>query len=133
MTLPPLPEPDTHCFDDDVGKDVWSHSPEQLHAYGEACAAAERERLRDLLRLVADEPNIDKARALADAEADPVARHLAAGVADHWRDECRRLRAGIDALIRERRGAESIREELQALLYRGPNVGIEPPRSGRLE
>ena len=26
MTLPPLPEPDTHCFDDDVGKDVWSHS-----------------------------------------------------------------------------------------------------------
>ena len=40
MTLPPLPEPDTHCFDDDVGKDVWSHSPEQLHAYGEACAAA---------------------------------------------------------------------------------------------
>ena len=43
MTLPPLPEPDTHCFDDDVGKDVWSHSPEQLHAYGEACAAAERE------------------------------------------------------------------------------------------
>lgn len=75
MTLPPLPEPDTHCFDDDVGKDVWSHSPEQLHAYGEACAAAERERLRDLLRLVADEPNIDKALALADAEADPVARH----------------------------------------------------------
>lgn len=30
--------------------------------------AAERERLRNLLRLVADEPNIDKARALADAE-----------------------------------------------------------------
>ena len=48
MTLPPLPEPDTHCFDDDVGKDVWSHSPEQLHAYGEACAAAERERCLDI-------------------------------------------------------------------------------------
>jgi predicted RNA polymerase sigma factor len=31
-------------------------------------AAAEIERLRDLLRLVADEPNIDKGRALADAE-----------------------------------------------------------------
>ena len=30
--------------------------------------AAERERLHNLLRLVADEPNIDKARALADAE-----------------------------------------------------------------
>lgn len=28
----------------------------------------ERDRLRELLRLVADEPNIDKARALADAE-----------------------------------------------------------------
>lgn len=31
-------------------------------------ARTEIERLRDLLRLVADEPNIDKARALADAE-----------------------------------------------------------------
>ena len=44
MTLPPLPEPDTHCFDDDTGLDVWSHSPDQMRAYGEACAAAERER-----------------------------------------------------------------------------------------
>ena len=42
MTLPPLPEPDTHCFDDDTGLDVWSHSPDQMRAYGEACAAAER-------------------------------------------------------------------------------------------
>ena len=25
--LPPLPEPDTHCFDDDTGRDVWSYSP----------------------------------------------------------------------------------------------------------
>ena len=39
MTLPPLPEPDTHCFDDDTGLDVWSHSPDQMRAYGEACAA----------------------------------------------------------------------------------------------
>jgi hypothetical protein len=31
-------------------------------------ARTELERLRDLLRLVADEPNIDKARALADRE-----------------------------------------------------------------
>lgn len=31
-------------------------------------ARTEIARLRDLLRLVADEPNIDKARALADAE-----------------------------------------------------------------
>ena len=48
MTLPPLPEPDTHCFDDDTGLDVWSHSPDQMHAYGEACAAAERERCAKL-------------------------------------------------------------------------------------
>lgn len=31
--LPPLPEPDTHCFDDDTGKDVWSYSADQMHAY----------------------------------------------------------------------------------------------------
>ena len=120
MTLPPLPAPHATSF---YANPLFTD--DQMRAYGKACAAEERERLRDLLRLVADEPNIDKALALADAEADPVARHLAAGVADHWRDECRRLRAGIGALIRERRGAESIREELQALLYRGPNVGIE--------
>lgn len=35
---PELPEPDTHCFDDDTGKDVWSHSPDQLRAYGQAMA-----------------------------------------------------------------------------------------------
>lgn len=57
MTLPPLPEPDTHCFDDDTGLDVWSHSPDQMRAYGEAALrladelqrfdGAERESLRD--------------------------------------------------------------------------------------
>ena len=31
--LPPLPDPDTHCWDDDVGKDCWSHSKEQVRAY----------------------------------------------------------------------------------------------------
>jgi hypothetical protein len=25
-----LPEPDTHCFDDDTGLDVWSYSKEQM-------------------------------------------------------------------------------------------------------
>ena len=40
--------------------------------------------------------------------------------------EIARLRAGMGALIRERRGAESIREGLQALLRAGPNVGVEP-------
>jgi hypothetical protein len=36
----PMPEPDTHCYDDDVGRDVWSHSPEQMRTYGEQCRAA---------------------------------------------------------------------------------------------
>lgn len=113
MTLPPLPEPDTHCFDDDVGKDVWSHSPEQLHAYGEACAAAERERLRDLLRLVADEPNIDKALALADAEADPVARHLAA-IARH-REALRDLANAADAVGVRYFDSDDPSDEVQAM------------------
>ena len=37
MNLPPLPPPDTHCFDDDTGKDCWSHSPAQMQAYGQQC------------------------------------------------------------------------------------------------
>ena len=37
--LPPLPEPDTHCFDDDTGKDVWSHSSDQMQAYALASLA----------------------------------------------------------------------------------------------
>lgn len=44
MTLPPLPDPDTHCLDDDTGLDVWSHSPKQMRAYAEQAVAAERER-----------------------------------------------------------------------------------------
>lgn len=36
--LPVLPEPDTHCFDEDTGKDVWSHSTEQVRKYGRLCA-----------------------------------------------------------------------------------------------
>jgi hypothetical protein len=41
MTLPP---PDTHCWDEDTGKDVWSHSADQMRAYAEQAVAAERER-----------------------------------------------------------------------------------------
>ncbi len=37
--LPPPPEPDTHCFDDDTGKDVWSYSADQMHAYALAALA----------------------------------------------------------------------------------------------
>lgn len=39
--LPPLPKPDTHCFDDDTGKDVWSHSPAQMQAYAIAAIQAQ--------------------------------------------------------------------------------------------
>ena len=39
--LPPLPKPDTHCFDDDTGKDVWSHSPAQMQAYAIAAIEAQ--------------------------------------------------------------------------------------------
>ena len=37
MSLPPIPPPDTHCFDDDSGADCWSHSPAQMQAYGQQC------------------------------------------------------------------------------------------------
>ncbi|MBK6786292.1 MAG: hypothetical protein IPG77_01200 [Betaproteobacteria bacterium] len=40
MTLPPMPQPDTHCLDDDTGKDVWSHSADQMRAYAEQAVAA---------------------------------------------------------------------------------------------
>ena len=36
----PLPEPDTHCYDDDKQVDVWSHSADQMHAYVDAHLAA---------------------------------------------------------------------------------------------
>ena len=49
MTLPPLPEPDTHCWDEDTSKDVWSHSADQMRAYAEQAVAAERERLAQAL------------------------------------------------------------------------------------
>ena len=44
MTLPTMPQPDTHCLNDDTGKDVWSHSADQMRAYAELAVAAERER-----------------------------------------------------------------------------------------
>lgn len=40
----PLPEPDTHCWDDDTKKDVWSYSAEQMHAYA---ATARQQALED--------------------------------------------------------------------------------------
>lgn len=43
--LPTMPKPDTHCFDEDTGKDVWSHSPEQMQAYALAAIEALRAQL----------------------------------------------------------------------------------------
>lgn len=43
QALPPLPTPDTHCWDDDTGKDVWSYSEGLMRAYAAdavACALA---------------------------------------------------------------------------------------------
>ena len=39
-----MPAPDTHCWDDDTRRDVWSYSAEQVRAYALAHVAAERER-----------------------------------------------------------------------------------------
>ena len=33
---PELPRPDTHCFDEDTGQDVWSYSESQMRAYVDA-------------------------------------------------------------------------------------------------
>ena len=33
---PPLPAPDTHCFDEDTEKDVWSYSESLMRAYVDA-------------------------------------------------------------------------------------------------
>lgn len=46
--LPPLPKPDTHCFDEDAGKDVWSHSPEQMQAYATAATEPLLQRIAHL-------------------------------------------------------------------------------------
>lgn len=40
--LPELPEPDTHCFDEDTNQDVWSHSAEQMRSYALAAIEADR-------------------------------------------------------------------------------------------
>lgn len=36
---------------------------------------------------------------LMDQDADPIARRLAAKIADHWRDECMRLRKILEAQL----------------------------------
>jgi hypothetical protein len=39
-----LPDPDTHCWDDDTNSDVWSYSPGLMRATIDAAVAKERER-----------------------------------------------------------------------------------------
>lgn len=44
-----LPPPDTHCFDDDTGKDVWSYSPELVHTLLAASNTAALDALKDMV------------------------------------------------------------------------------------
>jgi len=46
--LGPLPDPDTHCWDDDTSKDCWSYSADQMRSYAAAEVAKERERCAKL-------------------------------------------------------------------------------------
>lgn len=36
----PVPVPDTHCYDTDEERDVWSHSPDQMRTYGDTRESA---------------------------------------------------------------------------------------------
>ena len=69
MTLPP---PDTHCWDEDTSKDVWSHSADQMRAYAEQAVAAERERcarICDNLNVMSLDPMVCRGSAHECAEA----------------------------------------------------------------
>ncbi len=44
---PALPAPDTHCHDEDTGRDVWSYSAEQMRAYAAQAVAAQAVPLDD--------------------------------------------------------------------------------------
>jgi len=44
-----LPMPDTHCWDDDEEKDVWSYSHKAMLEYGDKRAEEARTEIRDLL------------------------------------------------------------------------------------
>ena len=55
---PPLPMPDTPCFDEDPGQDVWSYSESQMRAY------------------------VDADRAMRAAQAAPASQDAATGLKD---------------------------------------------------
>lgn len=73
---------------------------------------------------------------LVDQEADPIARHLATKVADHWRNECMRLRAilaapltdeQIDALAMDEDGLPNSHLELARAVERAHGIGTKTP------
>ena len=51
--LGPLPEPDKHCFDDDVGRDVWSYSAAKMREYAMREISNELHRVADRLDEIA--------------------------------------------------------------------------------
>ena len=94
MTLPPMPQPDTHCLDDDTGKDVWSHSADQMRAYAELAVAAERERCA----AICDARSADHWRAYSDKSS----RHFCDARFEAFSDEaeeCATLIRGDNAKV----------------------------------
>ena len=94
MTLPPMPQPDTHCLDDDTGKDVWSHSADQMRAYAELAVAAERERCA----AICDARSAEHWRAYSDKSS----RHFCDARFEAFSDEseeCAKLIRGDNAKV----------------------------------
>ena len=69
---------------------------------------------------------------LIDQDADPIARHLASKVADHWRNECARLRAilgepltdeQLDALAVDESGLPNSHLEFGRAIERAHGIG----------
>ena len=51
-----LPDPDTHCWDDDTNNDVWSYSQGLMRATIDAAVAKERERIVATCRKAMPQP-----------------------------------------------------------------------------
>jgi len=63
-----LPSPDTHCFDEDTKRDVWSYSPELVRTMLEAATADAARKCVELCEaqrhfLIVGEPTSDDAAA----------------------------------------------------------------------
>ena len=94
MTLPPMPQPDTHCLDDDTGKDVWSHSADQMRAYAELAVAAERERCA----AICDARSADHWRAYSDKSSPHFCDARFEAFSDES-EECAKLIRGDNAKV----------------------------------